>query len=87
MSKIKAWTPNKPKISAKRQKYLEKIKQHLDSPEKVAERRSEGLQAEKLKKQRRRQTNQKRQERTAQSLDNTTYSHKKQRVRFIKHNH
>lgn len=86
MSKIKAWTPNKPKINAKRQKHLEEIKQRLEPPEKVAERRSERLQAEKLKKQRRKQASKKQQERTARSLDNTTYSHKKQRVRFIKHN-
>lgn len=86
MSKIKAWTPQKSKISPARQKRLDEIKERLGSPEEVAERRSQRLQAEKLKKQHRLKAKQKRQKRTAQSLDNTTYSTQKPKVRFIKHN-
>lgn len=86
MSKIKAWTPKKTKISAARQKHLDEIKQRLASPEEIAERRSQRLQAEKLKKQKRLKAKQKHQKRTAQSLDNTRYSNQKQKVRFIKHN-
>lgn len=90
MKKTKSWTPYKPKISAKRTKRLKDIRNKLakfdEELRDVSGRRSERLQAEKVKHQREQESNKKKHERARTALDNTRYSTSKSKARFIKHN-
>ena len=96
MSKIKAWTSSKPKKrDSKRDARLEKMRKKLALYEKdylpqelrqIQARQTEARQAAKLKRKHNQAIDQKRRERAQKALDNTSYSNKKAKVRFVKHN-